>query len=86
MDVELDLTEQPLNKVIQRMALFFVGVFVLCCVAVAVYQIIWVMPAKRCIEHNGWWDPAARICGTPIFLPDFTHRPIGSPKITPLAR
>ena len=44
------------------------------------------MPAKRCLEHNGWWDPFGRVCATPIFLPDLTHRPIGAPKLTPLSR
>jgi hypothetical protein len=82
----MELTELPLNKVIRRIMLGFVAVFVVCCVAVAVYQVVWVIPAQHCQEHAGWWDPAQRVCGTPIFLPDFTHRPLGAPKITPLAR
>ena len=82
----MELTKQPLNRVIQRMTLFFVGVFVFCCIGVAAYEVIWVMPVKRCLDHGGWWDPQTRICGTPIFLPDLTHRPLGSPKLTPLSR
>ncbi|MDB5458767.1 MAG: hypothetical protein JWO72_508 [Caulobacteraceae bacterium] len=82
----MKLTEQPMNQMIQRLALVFVGIFAVSCVAVAVYQVVWVMPAKRCLEHNGWWDPFGRVCATPIFLPDLTHRPIGAPKLTPLSR
>jgi hypothetical protein len=82
----MKLTEQPMNRMIQRLALVFVGIFAVSCVAVAVYQVMWVMPAKRCIEHNGWWDPFGRVCATPIFLPDLTHRPIGAPKLTPQSR
>ncbi len=82
----MQLTELPLNRVIQRMTVFFIGAFAFCCVAVAAYEVIWVMPAKRCLEHGGWWDSSERVCATPIFLPDLTHRPLGSPKLTPLAR
>ena len=82
----MDLTEQPQHRIIHRMALGFAAAFAVSCVAIAIYQLVWVMPEKRCLDHNGWWDPATRICGTPIFLPDLTHRPIGSPKLTPLSR
>jgi hypothetical protein len=82
----MDLTEQPLNKLIQRMAVAFAAAFAVCCVAVAVYEVLWVMPAKRCLENNGWWDPATRLCGTPIYIPDLTHRAPGAPKLTPLSR
>ncbi len=82
----MELTKLPINRTIHRMALFFAGVFVFCCVGVAVYQVIWVFPVKRCLDNGGWWDPETRICATPIFLPDLTHRPLGSPKLTPLSR
>jgi hypothetical protein len=79
----MNLTEQPMNQAIQRLMLVFVGVFCVSCVAVAVYQLVWVMPQKRCEAHEAWWDPQTRICATPIFLPALTHRPIGAPKVTP---
>ncbi len=84
--ISMDLTQTPLNKIIHRMVLFFVGAFALACVAVAVYEVMWAIPARHCNERNGWWDPATRVCGTPIFLPNLTHRPLGSPKLTPLSR
>jgi hypothetical protein len=84
--MKFKLTEQPMNKAIERLTVLFVSLFAVSCVAVAVYQLVWVMPAKHCEEHGAWWDPSTRVCATPIYLPDLTHRPIGSPKLTPLAR
>ena len=84
--MKFKLTEQPMNKAIERLTVLFVSLFAVSCVAVAVYQLVWVMPAKHCEEHGAWWDPATRVCATPIYLPYLTHRPIGSPKLTPLAR
>jgi hypothetical protein len=84
--MKLQLTEQPMNRAIERLTLLFVGAFVVCCVAVAVYQVVWVMPVKRCEDRGWWWDPATRQCGMPISVTAFTHRPIGSPKITVAAK
>jgi hypothetical protein len=81
--MKFKLTEQPMNRAIERLTLLFVGVFAICCVAVAVYQFLWAIPAKRCEEHGWWWDPATRQCGMPISVTTFTHRPIGSPPVTP---
>jgi hypothetical protein len=81
----MNLTEQPTNPLVQRLTLAFVGVFFASCVAVAVYQVLWVAPEKRCDAHDAWWDPQTRVCATPIFLPALTHRPIGAPRVTPTA-
>ena len=81
--MRFDLTEQPMNRAIQKLTLFFVGVFAVCCVGVAVYQVVWVLPEKRCEERGWWWDPDTRLCGMPVSVTSFTHRPIGSPKVTP---
>lgn len=83
MKIDIQLTEQPMNKAVERLTVFFVALFAICCVAVAVYQLVWVMPAKRCDAHGWWWDPATRVCGMPVSVATFTHRPIGSPKVTP---
>jgi hypothetical protein len=48
--------------------------------AIVVYAVFWQAPERRCELHGDWWDPADRVCATPIFLPDITHRPIGSRK------
>jgi hypothetical protein len=84
--MKFKLTEQPMNKAIERLTVLFVSLFAVSCVAVAAYQLVWVVPEKRCEEHGAWWDPSTRVCATPIYLPDLTHRPLGSPKLTPLAR
>ena len=84
--MKLDLTAQPGNPAVHRLTLFFVGLFAVSCVAVAVYQVVWVIPARQCEAHGAWWDPDTRICATPIFLPALTHRPIGAPKVTPTAK
>jgi hypothetical protein len=78
--MNIQLTEQPMNPAIQRLTLLFVSLFLASCVAVAVYQFVWVMPAKTCEAHGAWWDPDTRVCATPIFLPALTHRPVGAPK------
>ncbi len=84
--MRVQLTEQPMNQAIQRLTLVFVGLFAACCAAVAVYQFVWVIPARQCEAHGAWWDPDSRICATPIFLPALTHRPIGAPKLAPPAK
>jgi hypothetical protein len=77
------LTEHPGNRAIERLTVLFVGLFAASCVAVAVYQVVWVMPAKQCEKHGWWWDPDTRQCGMPISVTAFTHRPIGSAPVTP---
>ncbi len=84
--MKFQLTEQPMNRAIERLALLFVGLFAISLVAVAAYQVVWVIPAKQCEAHSAWWDPSTRVCATPIYLPNLTHRPIGSPRLTPLER
>jgi hypothetical protein len=81
MKIDIQLTEQPMNKAIERLTVLFVSLFAICCVAVAVYQFVWVLPARHCEDRGWWWDVATRQCGMPISVTAFTHRPIGSPKI-----
>ena len=81
--MRFQLTEQPKNRAIDKILLFFVGVFAVSCVGVAVYQVVWVMPEKHCEQRGWWWDPDTRICGIPVSVTAFTHRPIGSPRVTP---
>lgn len=79
------LTEQPMNRAIERLFVVFVSLFAVCCVAVAVYQLVWAIPSKHCEERGWWWDPDTRACGMPISVTAFTHRPIGAPKPAPAA-
>jgi uncharacterized membrane protein YbhN (UPF0104 family) len=70
-----------MNRFIQRIMLMFVAAFALAVVAIIIYAIYWQAPAQRCELHGSWWDGADRVCATPIFLPNITHRPIGSPPL-----
>ena len=75
-----------MNRFIQRVMVAFVAIFALSVVAITIYAIYWQAPEQRCELHGNWWDPADRVCAKPIFLPDITHRPIGSPPLRRPAR
>jgi hypothetical protein len=66
-----------MNRFIDRLKLFFLGVFAIACIAVWANQLWWVGPEKRCESHGNWWDPTSRVCATPIYLPNLTGRPAG---------
>jgi hypothetical protein len=72
-----------MNRFLQRVMLSFAAVFGLSVVAIIIYAVYWQAPAQRCGLHGNWWDPSERVCAKPIFLPDITHRPLGSPKLKP---
>lgn len=56
------------------------GLFLLAGAAVWAYQLIWGWPGERCEARGGWWDPAERICGQPIYIPDLTGRRPGETR------
>jgi hypothetical protein len=66
-----------MNRLIDRLKLFFLGLFAISCVAVWTYELLWAAPRKACEAHGNWWDPFSRVCATPIYLPNLTGRPIG---------
>ena len=66
-----------MNRFIDRLKLFFLGVFAFACIGVWAYELLWAAPEKRCEGHGGWWDPHTRVCATPIYLPNLTGRPVG---------
>jgi len=67
-----------MTRLIDRLKLFFLGVFFISCVAVWTYQLLWVAPEKKCESHGNWWDPFSRVCATPLYLPNLTGRPAGT--------
>ena len=67
-----------MNPLIDRLKLFFLGLFAISCVAVWTYELVWVAPRKACEAHGNWWDPRSRVCATPVYLPNLTGRPIGA--------
>lgn len=70
-----------MHTTILRLKLIFVAVFFVGAVAIWSYQIFYVIPRDRCEAVGAWWDPATRICATPILLPKLTGRPFGSPPV-----
>ncbi len=66
-----------MTSFIDRLKIFFLGVFAVSCALVWGYQLLWVAPAKKCESHGRWWDPSSRVCATPIYLPNLTGRPAG---------
>jgi hypothetical protein len=67
-----------MNRFIQRVMAAFAGAFLLSVGAVVVYAVFWQGPEHRCEMFGNWWDPGQRVCAKPIFLPDYTHRPLKS--------
>ena len=66
-----------MNPTINRLKIIFLIIFAVGCVALWTYQLLWVMPAKRCDENGAWWDWSTRVCAQPIYIPSITGRPAG---------
>ncbi len=66
------------NRFLNRIELVFIALIGVTIVVVAAVQIVWLNPGKRCEAAGNWWDPATRICGEVVYLPNITHRPLGS--------
>ncbi|MDO1560052.1 hypothetical protein Q0812_11500 [Brevundimonas sp. 2R-24] len=69
-----------MNRSLTRLRLIFVALFVLGVVGVGVYQIYWAGPQKECEGRGDWWDPATRICGDVIYIPNITGRQPGESR------
>jgi hypothetical protein len=70
-----------MNRFIHRVMAGFAAVFLASVAAITVYAVFWQAPEHRCEQHGNWWDPEDRVCAKPIFLPNVTHRPLGSPPL-----
>jgi hypothetical protein len=66
-----------MNSTIDRLKLIFLGIFAISGVALWAFQILYVMPAKKCEAGGQWWDSGRRVCAQPIYIPDMTGRPEG---------
>ncbi len=66
-----------MNSTIDRLKLIFLGIFAISGIALWVFQILYVMPAKKCEAGGQWWDRDRRVCAQPIYIPDMTGRPEG---------
>ena len=63
-----------MGSTISRVMWGFVAAFFVAVAAAFIYQSIWVWPKERCLRAHHWWDPYARVCATPIYLPAVTGR------------
>jgi hypothetical protein len=70
----------PMSRIIDRLKLVFLGVFVLSLVAIFAYQAYVVWPAERCEAQGDWWDPDGRVCARPVLISDITGRTIPERK------
>lgn len=73
-------------SMLQRAKLFFLGLFAILSVALAVWQLVWVIPGKRCTESGKWWDNDQRVCATPVLISDLTGRTIQDKQAEAAAR
>jgi hypothetical protein len=67
-----------MNRFVNRIELIFLAIFGLAIIGIVAYQTLWVAPVQKCESAGNWWEPISRTCGHVIYLPDITHRPIGS--------
>jgi hypothetical protein len=55
----------------------FFGLFAVLVAGAMTFQTFWLNPGKRCEADGKWYDVETRICATPVYIPDITHRPAG---------
>ena len=75
-----------MNPNIERLKLIFIGIFGVLVVGVAVWQIVWIFPEKRCEKAHKWWDNGERVCATPVMVSDITGRTIEDKEAEAAAR
>jgi len=69
-----------MNPNIERLKLIFLGLFAVLVVGVAIWQVGWIMPQKKCESQHKWWDHGQRVCATPVLISDITGRVITDEK------
>lgn len=69
-----------MSRVIDRLKLIFVGIFLVANVAMLVWQVGWVWPRDKCEKVHKWWDSGQRVCAQPILISDITGRVIDNPE------
>jgi hypothetical protein len=75
-----------MNPNIERLKLIFIGIFVVMVIGVIVWQVGWIMPAKKCEGAHKWWDSGERVCATPVLISDITGRTIQDKQAEAAAR
>ena len=66
-------------RFIDRLKLFFLGLFALITITIFVVQMVWIRPGRECEAAHNWWDWRTRTCAHPIPISDITGRIIADP-------
>jgi hypothetical protein len=69
-------------RLLTRVRLAYLGLFLACCVGIFAYQAYYVWPVQACDKHGGWWSAKYHMCAQPIPIWRFTGR---MPKNMPIA-
>ena len=79
-------------RLLTRVQLAYVGLFLAACVGVFIYQANYVWPAQHCEQHGNWWSAKYHECATPIPIWRITGRipqgsnPISAQGANPIAK
>ena len=63
-----------MNPVIDRLKIFFLGLFLVISTGILVVHYVWVWPGQQCEAAHNWWDWRTRTCAHPIPISDLTGR------------
>jgi hypothetical protein len=69
-----------MNSFIDRLKIFFLGLFVVIAVGTATVHYFWIWPGRKCEQANNWWDWRTRTCAHPLLISDITGRIISDDK------
>jgi len=73
-------------RLIGRVQIAYLGLFVLVCAGVFAYESMFIWPMQSCESNGGWWSAKYRECATPIPVWRITGRRPGQPRAAaPLA-
>jgi hypothetical protein len=61
-------------RLLTRVQLAYLGLFLAACIAVYGYQIYYVWPVQKCDQRGGWWSAKYHMCATPMPIWRITGR------------
>ena len=74
-----------MDKLLNRLRILFLVLFVLGAGASWTYHILWAMPRKECLMRGNWWSDRKRVCAVPVDITEITGRKPGAPVAAPAA-
>jgi hypothetical protein len=61
-------------RLLTRVQLAYLGLFLAACVGVFAYQAAYVWPMQKCEANGGWWSYKYRMCARPMPIWRITGR------------